>query len=482
MKIVFILLLILSFRSLLLETNRKLLNDKVEEETPINISLEMGEIKTIVDSVLPSNTWTSEMKENNKLLISEKIGDKDLAILEIKFDVYQPQTPPGAKPITSLILQNKPDDIEDKRFDRFKTSHIIYRREFKNSIKGQLAVYIQNCLNSYNNLLQKYQTKLIPSTLSSKIQDYLIFQAFPNFEVKELLKSENICILLFQKTGQLQYSMITTITKVNQNFILVEIKENANVHLFFVSDTIHQEFLNHFGIFISQRLNTQTDQNVDVKILSTFIEKSANQLCSSQQVRVEVLNGSPNYSVISLKPTIATSTCVFADSVFFLSKYMIDGSQMFHLFFEGQQMQSEYFFVASQNNINGLITAKMNDILRTSGFITQELGKSNKEVELKEDDFSNFLVSVFPSGNKVDLEITPSEKKDVEVDGRLFLKKWSIPEKDLIVYVFKNSSDYIIEINAKKSKKGTFSLIVPVINGYDLKNLIKSQIDEFLMT
>lgn len=490
------------------------------EENKFDSAKELEAVKLAAESIFKNWGWTAEVQEGKKLILSgpatlnkekpaevakektEEGGEEkqkeegeekaeganeeakteapeepagNVAMVDISFVVVQKDP---SKPIKHFIeLRNKAIDATDKRYERLQTAHLIFRREYNDVLKKEVALYLGQVLQRFKSMNERYVLQTGNSVIISMF-DEVTKNFFGNeIDVKIVSKTKYCYIAdLIPKVDPLRTIRMTLLT-LNGGYYRMEMQENDRLvvsygHSYFLP-YLRASFMNLVPTFT----RTVTRQQVNLEELSKSAKEIAVSLCGGTAFEIEDLKANPSYAAFKIVPP-ANIKCPLSQTVFIATKLTDHRVELFDISLDGPHIQIEYAHPIQLAQLSQVLRSKMTEYSKTESMVKAGLDSSKIERSIDDTTIEKSLER-FLGGKLEENELSSDQKAKLEDEQTKLFRSWKVSATDIEVIVLKSEVGYLIDLFSP-SRKSSTRIEVQSLNGYDQLTALQSEISDFL--
>lgn len=515
MKLLIVLSLSALSSSRLLPANTRLSDRSLggdDEASKFDAAKELEAVKVAAEAIFKNWGWSAELQDGKKLVLSGPVSSQktpssesgkekpaeeggeakpeeggeeaksegreeaaSVAMVDVSFVLVQKDP---SKPIKHFIeLRNKATDSQDKRFDRLKTAHLIFRREYNAVLKSEVALYLSQVLQRFKSMSDRYAIQSGNSVVISMF-DQVTKSLFANeIEVKVVAKT-NYCYIadLIPKADPLRAVRLTLLTLSN-GYYRMEMQENDRL----VVSYGHSYFLPQLQASFAALLPTFTRGAVRDHATLAELSKSAKEIavsmCGGTAFKIDDLKTDLGYVAFKIVPP-ANIKCPLSQTVFVATKMSDHRVEIFDIMFDGPHIQIEYAHPIKFAQLAQILRSKMTEYTRTEEIVKSGLDRSRAERSIDDAAIEKSL-GQFLGGKLEEFELSGDQKTQMESETTKLFRSWKVSEKDVEVVVLKSDVGYLIDLFSP-SRKASTRIEVQTLNGYDQLLALQAEISAFL--
>ena len=441
-------------------------------------------MEKLVTKSIETYGWKIKKIENESLIIFKLENEVERGIFNLIIKPYHEKgSEMGDDTVDKnfskmrLILTNAPNEDPGNFFPKRLSNVLAYERSFTEKETPIVGEFLKTKMGEYQVIYNKLEALSTLRNTVNEIKD--AFAQIPGSDFAILGDHVTKTNAAFNvKSKKLGRTYLVTIKSVSDDFFTAVFQTDGSI--------------------ITMFLSKYADNNIKSQILNNFSRRSQNEpnLISSSQaidaIKENVLRSCPNLASQSVPPTAAYANidfmsysnpkvapnCYFASTQILVLKIEFGFFHYFHITKEFPQLKTE------ELNLPDMPSFRTKEIksIADDGVMIQTIKKlllSNKESALKEDDILKSLKKIFPK--MVDDQIDQKVKAKLEKNGGFYLKKWQVPSSKLTINLFKDSSQFFIELIKIDPKQTTSSVVynIPFLNGYDSLQVIEQAMKSF---
>jgi hypothetical protein len=442
--------------------------------------LEAEKLKPQLEGAVKDYMWTVGDAVENTLVISEKVGEVDVAIFRAV--LTEVEIPGSTEKRQYLTLENRPKDDADEQFKRYKRAHLLFRRKLDPKDNKLVIPFIRHCVEYFKALNDRLTASQSAKGLLLVVQETLARINVPGVVLTPVfVHPRNAYFQIKDGYGNLRYS--GNIYKISADYMGLSLWTTDEFVYIYSGQGTEQNFRARLEFILRTKLS-QPFQTVRVSAAKDKVLYNVKARCPNDTPTLEKTTLSDMYYATRLVSSSSMETpksCMYSNSKLLIIEYRTGKLHFLHFLVDLKEFQTEDMLVPAAALFDNLLFRSFEKNARSVDFIRASRAKSSAEQMATEEKIRAALVAVFRV-EPTEETINDAEKGLVEVEERKWLHFWRFG-KTVKVNLYQNPEEFILEVSKPDASTGsitTTQIAIPVYNGYDHIGLVQQQLTDFM--
>lgn len=439
--------------------------------------VESALVRTALENAVKINGWTVTVVDDNNFTVNTKAEDLEFPVFRALLTTTESS---GAlPPRTYLTLQNRPASPDDQAYQRYRHSHIYYKRRLSDKSDGSLEAYVRHCAENFKQLLDRLnlvQTATGVMSLVRSVVASLKAEGLSLVTYRDSLKNSNFIIT--KRDGKTMYKGF--VYPVSAEYVALSLSAPDEYVYIYNGQGTEQSFYSRLQALLRSKLSAPPAA-YSLRDAQALAMRRIQERCKSYPATPLFID--PNDVCFAYQmPSTPTGnvakdpSCYYDDSRILFLEYNAAKVHFIHFFADLKEMQVEDLLAPHATLYDSLLGASLIKNDRFVSLIRDSRLRSKSEVVFDPEKLRPALQEVFGVA-PVDQAFEPGTKSD---EGEL-KSSWGFPGS-FVVNLYLNPEDYVLQVSRPDPKSQAMSAIqvaIPFVNSYDQISLIKAQVNEF---